>query len=172
MGILIGIAIAIAIVVLLAKLGGSTEIQKSNSIKDIVKAINHGRIHPYYTGMKLNDVVYAVNHIYPNTSEFRQELDMYKLIGRIPAIDLPHHPNPYIDRISIGFNRSNIVSSISIYIKDFEKNKEGLIREMATKFGRPMSSDGQFIIWRDRHRVINISYNGSISVIDEDLFGF
>lgn len=164
--------IALAVVGLwLIKSGRATEIQKSISVREMVMAINHGRIHPYHTGMSLKDVVWAVNHIYPNTSEFKKDLDRWHFLGRVPSIDLPYLPHPYIDRITIGFNRNNVVSSISVYLRDFEKNKEELIIEMTTKFGRPMSSDRQFIIWRERQRVINISNDGSVNVIDENLFG-
>lgn len=172
MGIIVTIVIVVIMISVLAKLGMATEIQKSTSIKDIVAAISHGRVHPYYTGMSLNDVKYTVKRLHPNTDEFENHLSMYELIGRVPYVDIPKFLSAYIETISLSFNRDNKVYSITIYIKNFDTHTGELLKELSAKFGKPTSVDGEFITWRNQHMVIDVHREGSISVIDERLMGF
>ena len=172
MTVLIVIAIVIALFFVFAKIGMSTEIQKAKDIKDIVKSLNFGRVHPYRTGMKLDEVKYIVHRLHPNVAEFDRALGMYKLIGRVPFVDIPRFYSDYIEKVSLGFNRDNVVYSINIHIKDFDKNLTELVRELSIKFGEPTSVSGDFIIWKDGHMTISISDNGSVSVIDDKLMGW
>jgi hypothetical protein len=164
--------IAVVVICILAKSGMSTEIQKSKSIKDIVQAISYGRVHPYYTGMSLNDVKYTVRRLHTNTEEFESHLSMYELIGRVPSVEIPKFPSVYIERINLGFNRNNKVYSITIYIKNSNTNTKELLKEVSEKLGKPMSVSNEFVIWRNGNLVINVSKEGSISVIDEKLMGY
>ena len=172
MGVVIVIVIAVIIVCFLAKTGMDTEIQKSTSIKDIVAAISHGRVHPYYTGMNLNDVKYTVKRLHSNVEEFESNLSMYELIGIVPSVEIPKFPSAYIERISLGLNRDKKVDSITIEIKNLDANLKELLKELSAKLGKPMSVSNEFIIWRNRHMVINISKEGTINVIDESLMNF
>lgn len=172
MGIIATIVIVVIIVSLLAKTGMGTEIQKSTSIKDIVVAISHGKVHPYYTGMSLNDVKYTVKRLHSNIDEFENHLSMYELIGRVPYIDIPKFPSAYIETISLGLNRDNKVYSITIHIKNFDAHAGEFLKELSAKFGRPTTADGEFVIWRNQHMVIDMHSEGSINVIDERLMGF
>lgn len=148
------------------------EIQNVCSIRDIVMAVNHGRIYPYNTGMTLDQVKKIVKRSYQDTAGFENNLLMYELIGYIPSIDLPSTTNRFIDRVSINLNRNQIVSAITVNIGDYQANKDHLVKQMILKFGKPISVDRQFMIWRERHMVINIdAINGSVSVINEQLFG-
>lgn len=169
MGILAVIIIAVIAFALLAKSGMDTEIQKSSSIKDIVKAISYGRVHPYYTGMSLNDVKYTVKRLHTNIDKFESDLSIYELMGRVPAVDIPSFPNSYIERISLSINKSYNVDAITIYIKNFNVNVDETLIELSKKFGNPTSVSGEFIIWRNRHLVISVHKEGSISIIDESL---
>lgn len=148
------------------------EIQNSSSIRDVVMAVNHGRVYPYTTGMTLEQVKKIVLRSYQNTAQFESSLQMYELIGYMPSIDLPSTPNRFIGRISMNLNRNKVISAITINIRDFQMNKEYLVEQMFMKFGKPISIDRQFMIWREQYMVINIdATNGSISVINERLFG-
>ena len=172
MGVIAVIVIAIVAFAFLAKSGMDTEIQKSVSINDIVKAISHGRVHPYHTGMSLNDVKYTVRRLHSNIDEFESHLSMYELIGRVPSVKIPEFPSAYIERINLSFNRDNKVYSITIHLKDFNANTKELLKELSVKLGKPMSVSNEFIIWRNSNLVINVSKEGSISVIDERLMGY
>lgn len=169
---LIIIAIAITLFFVFAKIGQATEIQKARSIKDIVMSINFGRVHPYRTGMKLDEVKYVVHRLHPNAAEIDRALGMYKLIGRVPFVTIPRFYNDYIEKVSLGLNSNNVVYSINIDIKDFDKNLTELARELSIKFGEPTSVSGNFIVWKDGHMTISISDNGSVSVIDGKLMGW
>lgn len=147
------------------------EIHKCNSIRDIVMAINCGRIYPYFTGMNLTQVVKIIKQNYNDTTNLENHIQLCEMIGFLPSIDLPEAPNAFINRISIGFNRNKVASSITIDIKNFQLNKTDLVEQMILKFGKPMSIDRQFMIWRDAHMIVNIdATNGCISVIDERIF--
>ena len=146
------------------------EVYKSNSIRDIVMSVNHGRIYPFFTGMNLERAKSAAKKAHPNPVEFEQTLQLQELMGIAPYFDI-EISNEYIERISVMLNKNGVVSSIGIDIKNFDANITPLINEMANKFGRPISMDNEFIIWREGCMVINISKTGSLNVIDERLFG-
>lgn len=169
------IVIAVVALLVLFFIGRKTkinipEIHKCNTLSEIVMLINHGRVYPYFTGMSLKQVKRIVKRSYGDTNALDRALQMHELTGYIPSIDLPDSPSEVIDRISIGFNRGKVVSSISIDIKNFNANKTELIKLMAMKFGRPMSMDDMFIIWRDGCMVVNIHKEGSLNIIDERFF--
>lgn len=169
MGILITIAIIVVIVMMLVKSGRSTEIQKCNNIKSIVMAINYGKVHPYNTGMSLETVKWTVRKLHSNTAEFENTLSMYELTGRVPSIDLPSFLNAYIERVSIGFNRNNVVSSITILIKDFRNNRLELLQELTSKFGRPQFTSDDFIGWKNQCMTISVSKEGAVNIWDDRL---
>ena len=146
------------------------EIHKATSIKDIVMSVNHGRIYPFYTRMNLTRVKGVVSKINPDTTRFEQDMQMQKLMGIAPFFDMPISNN-YIERVSVTLSRKGLVSSIGVDIKNFDINMKPLINEMVVKFGRPCSMDEEFIIWREGYMVINIHKGGSLSVIDESIFG-
>lgn len=146
------------------------EINRVNSIKDIVMSVNHGRIYPFYTRMNLIRAKNAAKIISPDITRLEQNLQLYELMGVAPYFDLDIQNN-YVERISVMLNKNGLVSSISIDIKNFDVNMKPLAEEMAIKFGRPASMSDEFIIWREACMVINLSKNGSLSVIDESIFG-
>ena len=146
------------------------EINRVNSIKDIVMSVNHGRIYPFYTRMNLIRAKNAAKTISPDITRLEQNLQLYELMGVAPYFDLDIQNN-YVERISVMLNKNGLVSSISIDIKNFDVNMKPLAEEMAIKFGRPASMSDEFIIWREACMVINLSKNGSLSVIDESIFG-
>lgn len=146
------------------------EINRVNSIKDIVMSVNHGRIYPFYTRMNLIRAKNAAKIISPDITRLEQNLQLYELMGVAPYFDLDIQNN-YVERISVMLNKNGLVSSISIDIKNFDVNMKPLAEEMAIKFGRPASMSDEFIIWREACMVINLSKNGSLSVIDESVFG-
>ena len=146
------------------------EVYKSNCIRDIVMSVNHGRIYPFFTGMNLERAKSAAKKVHPNPVELEQTLQLQELMGVAPYFDI-EVSNEYIERISVMLNKNGVVSSIGIDIKNFDVNITPLINEMANKFGRPISMDNEFIIWREGCMVINISKTGSLNIIDERLFG-
>ena len=166
------IASVVFLVILLIRLGRSSEIQKCKSIESLVLAIDYGRAYPYKTGMSLNDVEYIVKKLYPNTDEFEKKLEMYKLFGRVPSLDLPDSSNAYIERITISFNKDNRVDSIAIGVKNFDINLRELLKELKSKFSNPMSADKEFIVWRNYNQVISVHSAGTIYIIDENLMSF
>lgn len=143
------------------------QIYDCSSIKDVVMSINHARMHPFYTRMNFERAKKIAIQIHPN---IEQELQLQELIGMKPYLDIPVQ-NKYVERVSMTFSKSGLVSSIGIDIKDFDVNMKELMNEMVVKFGRPFSMDNEFIIWREGPMVINICKEGSVSVIDESLFG-
>ena len=164
----VGISLVVFLFIIIL-LGKATEIQKCNSIRQLVNAISYGRIHPYHIGMKLKHVKYAVRRLYTNTEHFEQTLQLYEIIGHVPGIELPPCANKYIGRIYIGF-KLGIISTITVYIKTFSVDAEELIAEMSRTFGAPTSVSNEFIIWEKHGSVININLKrGSISVFDERL---
>lgn len=146
------------------------EIHNVNSIGDIVMAVNHGRICPFFTRMNYIRAKDVAKKIHPNVAEFENTIQIQELMGIKSYFDLPISNN-YIERVTIMFSKGGLVSSIGIDIKNFDINMKPLIEEMVVKFGKPTSIDGEFIIWREAFHVINISINGSLSVIDESIFG-
>lgn len=171
MGFIIIVALLVFGIWLVKSLRGNIpQIHKCKSVKDVVMSINHGRIYPFYTRMNLARAKSAAKAIHPNVTKFEQEMQMYELMGLAPYFSLPVS-NDYIERISVMFNKKGLVSSIGIDIKNFDANMKPLVEAMVAKFGKPMSMDNEFIIWRESYMVINISVNGSLSVIDEGLFG-
>lgn len=145
------------------------EITKVNSIRDIVLAVNHGRIYPFYTRMNLIRAKNAAKTISPNALEIEQQLQFHEMIGIAPYFDI-EVSNNYIERISVTLNKNGLVSSVGINIKNFESNTKSLLDEMVLKFGRPYSMDNEFVIWREGPMVINICRDGSLAVIDETIF--
>jgi hypothetical protein len=169
MGIVIIIAIVVIVIISLVKSGMSTEIQKCNSIKSIVMAINYGKVHPYNTGMSLETVKWTVKQLHSNTAEFENTLSMYELSGRVPSIDLPSFLNAYIEKVSIGFNKNNVVSSITIKIKDFHINRLELLQELNAKFGRPQFTSDEFIAWKNQYMTISVHATGQVDIWDDRL---
>ena len=145
------------------------DIHKVNSLQDVVMSVNHGRIYPYFTGMSIEKAQKIANDVHPNPTALNQTLQMQELMGIKMFFDVPIS-NKYIERVSVHLNNNRIISSISIDIKDFHINKKPLTEEMTLKFGKPMSMDNEFIIWRDGWMVVNIHKEGSLCVIDEKLY--
>lgn len=147
------------------------QIHKCESIRDMVMSINHGRIYPYFTGMNLERVKNIVRQNYQDTTYFDNYTQIGELMGYMPIVDLPQCENYFIERITLGFNKQMIVSSITIKIKNYDYHRMDIIEEMVLKFGKPFSSDLEFVIWRDGWMVINLDrHDKSISIIDERLF--
>lgn len=149
---------------------GIREIHRCESIRDIVMSVNHGRVYPFYTRMGFVNAKNAAMKMHSNPEAFEADLQMWELMGLAPYFDLPVS-NEYIERVSVSFNNRGLVSSIGINIKNFDKNLKPLVGEMVAKFGRPISVDDEFIIWREGAMVVNIHKEGSLSVIDENVFG-
>ena len=166
MGVLIIIAVVVAFI-MLTKSGMSSEIQRSGSIKDIVMAVNFGKIHPYNTGMSLNEVRSIVHRLHSNTSDFDNTIDMYMLTGRVPSIDLPSMANTHIERVSLGFNSNNIVSSISITFKNIQSDKAEIVRELTSKFGSPQFRSEDFTAWKRQRLTISLHKSGMLDVWDD-----
>lgn len=146
------------------------EIHKVNSISDIVMSVNHGRIYPFYTRMNLIRAKAEAGKICVDKEEFDSFIQMQEIMGIKPYFDIPVS-NSYIERISVMFSNQGLVSSIGIDIKNFDVNMKPLIEEMVVKFGRPTSMSDEFIIWREACMEINIHKKGSLSIIDESIFG-
>lgn len=168
--VIIAVAVIFAFAMILKKRPNIPDINKVSNIRDVVMSVNHGRIYPFFTGMNLKRAEEQARKIHPNANEFDNALQMQNLMGIKPYFDIPVS-NKYIERISVMFNNNGIVSSIGADIKDFHINMKPLIEEMLVKFGEPTSMDDEFIIWRENWMVINIHKDGSLSVIDERLFG-
>lgn len=168
-----GIIIIIALLIVLHSVWRTNkripEIHKVNSIKEIVMSVNHGRIYPFHTRMNLIRAKDAAKKILPNISKIENTLQTQEMMGISPYFDLIISNN-YIERVSVRCNRKGLVSSISIDIRNFNVNMKPLVEEMVAKFGKPTSMDNEFIIWREACMVIDISSNGSLSVIDESIF--
>ena len=171
--IIIAGAILFIIVMLLKKKAAMPfnipDIHKVNSLQDVVVSVNHGRIHPYFTGMSIERAQKIAKDVHPNPTALSQTLQMQELMGIKMYFDVPIS-NKYIERVSVHLNNNRVISSISIDIKDFHINMKPLIEEMTLKFGKPMSMDNEFIIWRDGWMVVNIHKGGSLCVIDEKLY--
>lgn len=146
------------------------EIDKAKSISDIVMSLNHGRVYPYSTGMSIERVRGIIKDNNLNTSNFDNHLQFYQMIGVTPCVEVPQMQNDFVERITIT-TKDNVVSSIGVDIKNFDKNMKPLVEEIALKFGNPTSMDNEFIIWREGCMVVNVCKNGSLAVIDERLFG-
>lgn len=174
MGFILLLIAIVAVIVLFKKSEGIgvtiPQIHQCNSVRDVVVAVNHARIYPFFTRMNFERAKKLAMQIHPNKVEFEQDLQSRELMGMKSYLDIPIQ-NKYIERISITFSKSGLVSSIGIDIRNFDVNMKELMNEMVVKFGRPFSIDGEFIIWRDGPMVINICKEGSVNVIDETLFG-
>lgn len=144
------------------------EIHRCESIIDIVMSVNHGRVYPFYTRMGFVNAKNAAMKMHSNPDAFEADLQMRELMGLAPYFDLPVS-NEYIERVSVSFNNRGLVSSIGIDMKNFDKNLKPLVGEMVAKFGRPISVDDEFIIWREGTMVVNIHKEGSLNVIDENV---
>lgn len=148
------------------------KIHECFTLNELVMAINHGRVYPYYTGMTIEQVRKIVTYNHENTREFENNFHLCSLMGVSPIIELPKFINEHlIKNVSMYPNKRGLISSITIDIEDFESKQGELLAYMFVKFGQPASINGQFIIWRERFMVINVDNgSGSISVIDERLF--
>lgn len=144
------------------------EIQRAHTLSEMVASINYGRVFPYYIGMNFAEVKNSVGLLYPlsHSVEFKKALQNYELTAGINQyISLPIQ-NPYIDDVFLEFNENNVVSSITIVIKDFEKNATQLKELMCAKFGTHTPSNGRYIIWSDLRMVIRIDeIDGCIEVV-------
>ena len=144
------------------------EIQKTSTLNDIVASINYGRVYPYYIGMSFTEVKDSVLMLYryADAVEFNKTLQFYeKTAGVEPFICLPNR-NPYIKNIYLDFNKNNVVSSITIAIKDFREHASQLKELMCAKFGAHTPSDGRYITWSDMRMVILIDeIDGCIEVV-------
>lgn len=145
------------------------EIHKCESIEDIVMAVNHGRVYPFFTGMSLAKVKSIVKNCHPNVGEFDETMQLFEFMGLTPYVDLPTPQNKFIKNVSVRINKDNIASTIVIHIKNFDLNFKRLSEDMVLKFGRPASVSSEFIIWREGTMVISITHSGSIMVLDERL---
>lgn len=166
----IAILIAIVIIAIFIFKPRIPKIYECDSIYDIVMSVNHGRIYPYYTGMSYKKAKQITRNVHPDATGFDQMMDMYEIIGTAPYLDLPVSSR-YIERISVMVNNDGIVSSVSMHLSDPNAHMEMLVKCMVSKFGRPLSIDGEFIIWREGKREISIHNQGSLSVIDDRFFG-
>ena len=175
MGFILLLIAIVAVIVLFKKSEDKVgvhipQIHQCNSVRDVVMSVNHARIYPFFTRMNFERAKKFAMQIHPNKVEFEQELQLRELMGMKSYLDVPVQ-NKYIERIFMTFSKSGLVSSIGIDIRNFDVNMTELMNEMVVKFGRPFSMDNEFIIWREGPMVINICKEGSVSVIDESLFG-
>lgn len=65
------------------------EIDKCDSIEDIVMSINHGRVHPFHTGMNLEQVKNIVKKSCHKTTEFENSLHLQELMGSVRGVAIP-----------------------------------------------------------------------------------
>lgn len=139
-------------------------------VKDMIDTINFQGLSPFYTGMSIAQIRQSIIQQGQETKEFETSVEFYKMFGSIASIKLPLPPCQEIQSISAHLSNSEQISAISIHLNGSRATKLAMVG-LYGKFGNPISSDGEFTIWRDRHMVINFSYdNNTISIIDERLF--
>ena len=144
------------------------EINKVNSVRDLVMSINHGRAYPFYTGMSLGRIKDVVKQSCLNYTEFEQELDMQEIIGCVRGARVPLPSTTLVKDVYLHLNRNKVVSSITIDISNFEF--VALVELMLVKFGDPISVSGQLMVWRDTCMTISLdSINKYINIMDERL---
>lgn len=169
MGIILGFAILSVLAMLITKLkkpeSKSTilEIQRTHSLSEMITSIDYGRVYPYYTGMSFTEVKNLFKYFCVNYSK---DIKIYESAGVAPLVSIPNNLNPHIDEVILGFNDNNVIDSISIVIKDFDKCKAQLKELMCAKFGAHTPSDGREITWRNLRMVIRIDeIDGVIEVL-------
>lgn len=169
MGIILGFAILSVLAMLITKLkkpepkSTILEIQRTHNLSEMITSIDYGRVYPYYTGMSFTEVKNLFKYFCVNYSK---DIKIYESAGVAPSISLPNNLNPHIDEIILGFNENNVINSISIVIKDFDKCKAQLKELMCAKFGAHTPSDGRDITWRNLRMVIKIDeIDGFIEVL-------
>lgn len=134
-------------------------IHKCANIWEIVKAIDYERVCPYSVGMSLKRVKRIMGRLYSDTTQIENTLQIYNLSGVAPCITLPYYPSDLIEDVVLLFSKGMRVNTISVGIKDFEQNKDGLMWQMQITFGKPVSEDAHYVFWRNGDREIRLELN-------------
>ena len=168
--ILIAIVIIASIIYFSSKGKSSSipEITNVSSIRDVVMAVNYGRIYPFFTRMNLERVKGVVGKSGVDTVAFENSLHLQELIGNVRGVQIPLLNDAFVSDIYVSFNKNQVVSSITINISKIEFST--LVEQMLLKFGKPISINKQLMVWRDGYMTISLdSTNKYINVMDETL---
>lgn len=143
------------------------EIHKTDNLSEMVSSIDYGRVYPFYTGMSRTEVKEIVRFSYVGRLKFNNQQELCEEIDTSPFVSLPNTCNPFVNDILLSFTEDNVVDSITISIKDYNKGNRTHLKElMCAKFGSHTPSDGRSIAWRDMRMVIRIDeIDGCIEVI-------
>lgn len=144
------------------------EIDRCESIGDIVMAVNHGRVYPYFTGMGIEQVKKTVRQYHSDTTEFDNILHLQELMGNIRGVKTPLSSNALVNEVYLHLNKDKIVSSITMDISSLDF--VSLVEQMLLKFGEPASLNSQIMVWRDSYMTISLdSVNKFLNIMDERL---
>lgn len=146
------------------------EIHNCENVKDAIQTIGYGRVYPYYTGMKLEDVKKIVEQTKGSHKAYEEGLMMMRMMGLMCSLPIPS-PDVYgINDIRLHFGKYEQVTSITLPFNDKQTFLEAC-EYLKIKFGTPYSSNKEFVIWRNKYMVINITWEDqSINIIDERFF--
>lgn len=167
MGILVLIAIVVIIIWLLMR-PQIPSIHTCRNVKDVVMAINYGRVYPYFTGMSLEKIRQEIKS-YGDIDSFERDVHMQELVGHLRGVKIPCPSDTLIDEVYLSLNNNKVISSITIGVSCLNIYEFDFKKEMHLKFGTPTSFDNRWT-WRDGHMTITLDFaNKFINIMDERL---